>query len=237
MRILPAIIGLLLALAGPQLLAVFGERVFRSSSYLKTCLIGQCVLIGLWLAVLFLVLFGEGLPLSAIGFRRCSWQDVLSGVVLACFFIFLFAPAAVHILARFKLGSFDTGLAKVTALPLWYRILAVAAGAIVEETFYRGYAVERLSELAGSYWAGGTAAVIFFGLAHVPGLGWGPAATTLVSGGILTAFYLWQQNLTANIIAHLLTDGVSIVLLPWWGGRKQCLRPKDFPRAGGVFFD
>jgi membrane protease YdiL (CAAX protease family) len=100
---------------------------------------------------------------------------------LAGFFVYIFSPVAIWLLNRFKLTGFDTGLAKLTELPQWYRLLAVVIGGIVEEVLYQGYAVEQLSSLAGSYWIGGSLAVLAFGLAHVPLWGWSPALTTLAS--------------------------------------------------------
>src|SRR5260370_35561120 len=52
----------------------------------------------------------------------------------------------------------------------------------------------RLSDLAGSYLLARIVSVVAFGLAHVPMWRWAPAATTIVSGGILTVVYPWRQD-------------------------------------------
>ena len=85
-------------------------------------------------------------------------------------------------------------------------------GGITEELLYRGYAVERIATLRGSYWLGDLISVLVYGLAHVPMWGWGPALTTILSGGILTLFFVWRGDLVANIIAHVVTDLAGIVL-------------------------
>jgi membrane protease YdiL (CAAX protease family) len=90
----------------------------------------------------------------------------------------------------------------------------VVLGATAEEILYRGYAVERIATLTGSYWIAGVGSVLIFGVAHVPMWGWGPALSTIVSGGVLTAFFIWRRDLTANVIAHVLTDFVGIVVVP-----------------------
>ena len=97
---------------------------------------------------------------------------------------------------------------------MWYLIIAVVIGGTVEEILYRGYAVERLASLTGSYWISSLVSVLVFGLAHVPPWGWGPALTTVLSGGVLTLFYVWTKDLNANILAHVTTDFVGIVLTP-----------------------
>jgi membrane protease YdiL (CAAX protease family) len=51
---------------------------------------------------------------------------------------------------------------------MWYLVIAVVVGSIAEEVLYRGYAVECIASLTGSYWFGGIISVSVFGLAHVP---------------------------------------------------------------------
>ena len=46
-------------------------------------------------------------------------------------------------------------------------------------------------------------------------LGVAPAATTIVSGGILTVVYLWRQDYPCLILAHIATDLYGIVLAPY----------------------
>ena len=45
-----------------------------------------------------------------------------------------------------------------------------------------------------------------FVLVHLPVWGPGPAATTLVSGGILTLLYIWRRDVLMLICAHVATD-------------------------------
>ncbi|NJN56392.1 MAG: CPBP family intramembrane metalloprotease [Leptolyngbyaceae cyanobacterium SL_5_9] len=113
---------------------------------------------------------------------------------------------------RLNLTGFEGGLSKLTLLPIWYLILAVVVGGTTEEILYRGYATERLSGFTGSYWSGSMLALIAFGLAHVPLWGWTPAFTTVISGSLLTLFYLWTGDLLPCIIAHIVTDGVGIIM-------------------------
>jgi membrane protease YdiL (CAAX protease family) len=135
-------------------------------------------------------------------------------LAIAVFFIYVFAPLVYWVLRRLELGGFEGGINKLARLPIWYLVLAVFIGGASEEILYRGYAVERISSLSGSYWIGGLVPLLFFGLAHVPMWGWGPALTTFVSGAILTLFYIWQQDLLANIVAHVITDFTGIVMPP-----------------------
>ena len=111
-----------------------------------------------------------------------------------------------------KIPWFTEGLSKLAAYPVWFLVLAVVIGGGAEEFLYRGYAVERLAALTGSYWIAGLLSVLVSGLAHVPMWGWPAALTTVVSGALATGFYVWRRDLLANIIAHVTTDFVGIVL-------------------------
>lgn len=112
---------------------------------------------------------------------------------------------------KFSFAGFEVGLAKLTPLPIWYLLFAIVIGGVVEEVLYRGYAAERLSLLTGSYWIGCGLSLVAFGLAHVPLWGWLPASTTVLSGGLLTLFYLSTGDLVTAIVAHIITDSLGII--------------------------
>lgn len=82
---------------------------------------------------------------------------------------------------------------------------------MVEEFFYRGYAIERLQSLGlKRLWAAAIPLVIFAG-AHLP-LGWPNVIVAFALGAVLTSSYLWRRDLVANLIAHCLVDFVGVVL-------------------------
>jgi membrane protease YdiL (CAAX protease family) len=56
--------------------------------------------------------------------------------------------------------------------------------------------------------------VAAFGAANVPLRGLAAALTTLVSGGILAAVYVWRRDVVALIFAHVATDLYGILLAP-----------------------
>jgi membrane protease YdiL (CAAX protease family) len=210
--------GLVIALSGPMILAVAGERWVHPASGFLPHLLGLAALMAMVAGVLWVVLRRECRPLASIGLQPFRWQTLARGVALAAFFMYLFAPVAYWLLEQLHLGGFEAGLARSSGLPWWYLVAAVLVGSIAEEVLYRGYAVERLAEITGSYWVAGAISVLVFGLAHVPMWGWGPALTTLVSGAILTLFFIWRRDLAANIIAHFITDLAGIVIVPLLAG-------------------
>ena len=97
-------------------------------------------------------------------------------------------------------------------LPLWVCILIVFRAGIVEELFYRGYAIERLRAMGAGRFASPALPLFLFAVAHYAGA-WVNVFQPLVLGGILTGFFLWRRDLVANIIAHTLVDLVGTGLL------------------------
>jgi membrane protease YdiL (CAAX protease family) len=203
--------GLSLALLGPGALALIFETFFASRRSLGTALSAQLTLVLICACVLMIVLRWERKRLSSVGLKPLGWQSIAWGIVFAAFLIRVYSPLLGLAMAFVNVPWFTEGLSKLAEYPIWYLVLAVLIGGTAEEFLYRGYAVERLASLTGSYWIGGLIPVFFSGLAHVPGWGWAAASTTVVSDALGTAFYIWRRDLLANIIAHVVTDFAGIV--------------------------
>ena len=172
------------------------------------------VFAGLIAAVWAIARFGEGLKLADVGFGRIGWLTLPIAVVLAAFFVFAFGPAAYWFLVKTHFGSFGGGESTLVLLPKWFLILDIVIVAAGEEWLYRAYAIERLQALVGRPWLAGALSLAAFGLAHLPLWGPGVALTTLVSGGVFTALYLWRRDITALILAHVITDLYGLVVVP-----------------------
>src|SRR5438874_7639097 len=103
------------------------------------------------------------------------------------------------------------GSAAFEKLRLWLITLIVLRAGVVEELFYRGYAIERLQAVGRKpAWAAGIPLVIF-ALGHWTG-GAANILIALVLGAILSAFYLWRRDLVANMIGHGTVDFIANVL-------------------------
>jgi uncharacterized protein len=103
-------------------------------------------------------------------------------------------------------------MSEIKASSFLFRLLLVLRAAVYEEVVYRGYLIERLSELTGKRMLAAVISWALFTLAHWSG--WG-AAQLLVAGfagAILTALYLWRRDLASNMLAHFITDGVGFLL-------------------------
>jgi len=164
----------------------------------------------LWVSaitLLFIIRRGERLPLTSIGLGTSRWwKSILWGLVIA-----VASAAAGGVLAALTGYGHGPGSAAFEKLPLWLITLIVLRAGVVEELFYRGYAIERLQAVGlKPAWAAGIPLVIF-ALGHWTG-GAANILIALVLGAILSAFYLWRRDLVANMIGHGTVDFVANVL-------------------------
>jgi membrane protease YdiL (CAAX protease family) len=159
------------------------------------------------IVLLILVRRGERLPFTSIGLGRSTWwKSALWGFVIAVACAIVGGMLAV--LTGYGHGP---GSAAFEKLPLWLITLIVFRAGVVEELFYRGYAIERLQALGlNRYWAA-TIPLIIFALGHWTG-GAANIVIALALGAILAGFYLWRRDLIANMIGHFAVDFVANVL-------------------------
>jgi len=135
-------LGIILALRGPAALSVLSTKIPSSFESLAVRAIELLAFVGLVGRVAAIAVKGERLTWSDVGFGCAAWTSFVWAAGLACFFVFVFGPLVPASLARLGVGSYNTGLAKMSLLPIWYIVLTVVA--VGEEWLYRGYAVERL---------------------------------------------------------------------------------------------
>ena len=211
----PTLAALALAFAGPPALVVVSHRLFGDAPPLGAQIVLQLVFCGFAAIVVWVVLSVEHRPLSSIGLRRPTGITVLSGVLVAAATLYVLPVVTRPLVDALRVRGLDARTAGLAALPVWFRVfLGVTSGA-VEETLYRGYAIERLAAIAGRQWIGAAAATLAFGLAHVPY--WGARfslAADLPFGIVMTLLYLWRRDVAANAIAHGGALVVSLLSLP-----------------------
>jgi membrane protease YdiL (CAAX protease family) len=209
-RRITIIVGLLVALGAPFChLGDLGKRIAGPSVIWA----GEAPWWALFVLIVAYVLVVERKSLRSIGYKRPGIVDVLMGVLAAVAIvmgtgvIFQVVLPALHL----NVAKVMTGIA---LSPLWLRVLLVTRAAFVEETAFRGYGFERLTELTGSPLLAGLLTFVLFTLAHLAGGGMGQVVIAAYGGLILTLLYMWRRNIWANIIAHWLTDGAAFLLMP-----------------------
>jgi uncharacterized protein len=173
----------------------------------------------LWWALIALLLchvrWTERQPLSSIGFRRPGIRNILIGIAAG---IVVFAGLAGIYLVILPALHFkeDPQVTEVMSLilakPLWWRLTLILRGAIAEEIIFRGYAIERLRELTGSFSFAGITSCTVFALEHLGVWSWGHVIIAGFAGAMLTLLYIWRRNLWVNMIAHFVPDAIGLLL-------------------------
>ena len=185
-----------------QGVAFFIPGITFASAVLKEALI--------WVSAVTLIVIirrGEHLPLRSIGLGTARWwKSILWGLLIA-----IVSAVAVGLLAYLTGYGHGPGSGAFEKLPLWLITAIVFRAGVVEELFYRGYAIERLRLIGlGRFWSVAIPLAIF-SLGHWTG-GVANILIAFVAALILTGFYLWRRDLVANMIGHGLVDFVANVL-------------------------
>jgi membrane protease YdiL (CAAX protease family) len=167
---------------------------------------------GLTLVLLAYVLLVERRPLSSIGLKRPNWKTAAFGALGALVMVGGMAFIYLVIYPALGLSPSEPGMAAVTALPFWLRVMIVVRAGVFEEMYFRGFAIERLTDILGSRWGAAAISLVAFTLEHLGYWGWAHLMIAGFGGIILTGLYLWRRDLGANIVAHLLTDAIGFLL-------------------------
>jgi membrane protease YdiL (CAAX protease family) len=157
--------------------------------------------------LIVLVRFGERLPLKSIGLGTAPWRQSLR---FGCILTGLCGVTA-WIVILFTGYGHGPGSAEFNKEPIWFETLAVIRSGIVEELFFRGYAIERLESIGSGRVLSAAIPLAIFAAAHWTG-GIPNIIIALVVGAVLTLFYMWRRDLVANMIGHGLSDFLGLVL-------------------------
>jgi membrane protease YdiL (CAAX protease family) len=155
-----------------------------------------------WLIITWVMLV-ERRPLSSIGFRRPQWSTVgyaIAGVVVNVAISVMVGA----LVGKFGIKDVDSGFPEqlISEGYGWLLVLFVTGGAFMTEIAFRGYVLERLTELtSGRRWI---AAVIQ--IAFTTALFWvsrpAHAPVWIVDDIVFTTFYFWRRDTTSCLVAH-----------------------------------
>jgi membrane protease YdiL (CAAX protease family) len=209
----PVFVGLILSLFGTPLLGRLGllrwVEVSAAGSFLATSL-ASWLLVG---TILVLVVYWERRQLPSIGLRVPDRKEVAVGLGAG--------------LGGAVLGLLVTGVAVVTLnleqpetlsaigqLSLPVQIAVVGTAVVTEEILWRGYPIERLTELTGSVWVGAVVSGFVFLAVHFPSWGLVGAIPQAVFTVVLVGVYVWSRNIVASMLTHGIINLIMIFVLP-----------------------
>jgi len=200
-------------MGGTALLASPVSRIVGDPARLTTQVFYQLILWALLGLVILIVIFWERRSLSSIGLTRWRWSSLIWGLGCAALIISINA-VIVPFLTKLGIVDLSKGFTVVFSWPLWLRTLAVITAGTVEESLFRGYAIERLAFLTGSYGWAGVISLAVFGIVHLPFWGPGILFNALFGGAVFTLLYIWRRDLAACVIAHVTVDAIALIVGP-----------------------
>jgi len=163
--------------------------------------------------VLGVVVGIERRGVDSIGIERPGWREL--GLAAIGFAVGVASFALTQPLVRaLGLATTNTGIAAFGSLPTWFLASVVLTAAVTEEVVYRGYPIERLTELTGRLWLGASLTVLVFTAVHVPFWGVGGALQIGVWTVVVTALYVKTRNLVACMVMHIANNLFAYLLLP-----------------------
>jgi uncharacterized protein len=168
-----------------------------------------------WLATAFIlvyVCFVERRPLASIGLKLPTWKSFVWGALAALVTIASMAGIYLVLFPVLHLSENAAAMASITHLAPWLNALIIARAAVFEEVFYRGFTIERITELTHLRWLAAVISLATFTYAHLSYWGWSHLIVAGFGGLVLTGLYLWRRDLVSNMIAHFLTDYIGFLL-------------------------
>ena len=174
-------------------------------------------LVGEWVALSFLVLFWipkvEKKDMASIGLgkfkrRHLGWGVLVYLLVLVASLISGFVLQSVGLPSLQSLQPLIEGYGFVTLFGLFL------TGTFLEEVFYRGYLIERMSMLTRHKWVAAFVSWLLFTLVHLRFFGLGPTVDTSVISAALVLLYVKEKSIWPCIVVHGINDALALLIFP-----------------------
>jgi membrane protease YdiL (CAAX protease family) len=174
-------------------------------------------LVGEWLTLAFLVFLWvpkvEKKNMVSIGLgkfkrRHLGWGVLVYVLVLVASSISGFILQSVGLPSLRSLQPLIEGYGFATLLGLFL------TGTFLEEVFYRGYLIERITILTRHRGVAALVSWVLFTLVHLKFFGLGPTIDTSVISGALVLLYLKEKSIWPCIVVHGINDFLAFLIFP-----------------------
>jgi membrane protease YdiL (CAAX protease family) len=207
------IVGLIVSLFGAPLLGRLDVPRWVDASATRSFLANS---LATWLLVgvlLTIVLYWERRRLTSIGLRVPSRREAAVGIGAGLGGVVLGLVAIGIAVATLQLEQPET-LSAISQLSLPVQATIVATAVITEEILWRGYPIERLTELTGNVWIGAAVSGVVFLAVHYPAWGLVGAIPQAVFTLVIVGVYVWSRNVVACMCTHGVINVLTILVLP-----------------------
>jgi uncharacterized protein len=174
-------------------------------------------LVGEWVALSFLVFVWvpkvekknmESIGLGKFKRRHLGWGVLVYILVLVASFISSLVLESAGLPSLRSLQPMIKGYGFATLFGLFL------TGTFLEEVFYRGYLVERMTILTRHKWVAAFVSWLLFTLVHLKFFGLGPTIDTSVISAALVLLYLKEKSIWPCIVVHGINDALAFLIFP-----------------------
>jgi len=178
--------------------------------------IGMAIIVE-WLTLVMLLVFWipkvEGNKLGSVGFGKFRWRYLWMGVLVYFILLIVWAGSgfALKAIGLEGLRSLQP-MIREYSFPILFGLFLT--GTFLEEIFYRGYTIERLTSLLGRRWLAGIISWAAFTFVHLKFFGLGPTLDVGVLSAGLVFLYLRERSIWPCIIVHGINDVIGFIIGP-----------------------
>jgi membrane protease YdiL (CAAX protease family) len=174
-------------------------------------------LVGEWVTLAFLFLLWipkvEKKNWESIGFGRFKLRHLKWGVIVYLL-VLVASSISGYLLGYVELPSLRSLQPLLQGYGLITLFGLVLTGTFLEEVFYRGYLIERMTILTRHTWIAALISWLLFTLVHLKFFGLGPAIDTSVISGALVLLYLKEKSIWPCIVVHGINDVLAFLIFP-----------------------
>lgn len=151
--------------------------------------------------------------LESVGFRKFKRRYLWVGIVTYLVLLLCWAVSgmALNALGLEGLRSLQPRIQE-HGYPILFGLFLT--GTFLEEIFYRGYLIERLTLLTGRKWFAGLVSWITFTFVHIKFFGLGPTLDVGVLSAGLVILYLKERSIWPCILVHGINDAFGFIIAP-----------------------
>jgi membrane protease YdiL (CAAX protease family) len=207
------VVGLLVSLFGGPLLGQVDLPRWVETSTASSMLansLSSWLLVGVLLGI---VVYWEGRRLASVGFRLPTRTEVAVGLGAGLGAVVVGLLVTGVAVVTLNLEQPET-LSAISRLSLPIQLAIVGTAVVVEEILWRGYPIERLTELTGRVWVGAVVSGVVFLAVHYPAWGLVGAIPQAVFTVVLVGVYVWSRNVVVSMLTHGVINVVMVLVLP-----------------------
>ncbi len=165
------------------------------------------VLLGFWIPKI------EGNKLGSIGFGKFKWRYLWMSILTYLILMIVWTGSG------FALKAIGLeGLRSLQPMIREYNPLILCSlfftGTFLEEVFYRGYLIERLTSLTERRWLGAVTSWLAFTFVHLKFFGLGPTIDVSILSAALVLLYLKEGSIWPCIVVHGVNDAFGFLIFP-----------------------